>query len=69
MRAKLPGITRKRIAEDSLPLIRPCGATFPQGGRLYGLHLMNFFQQLADNIALEHTDLLAADEKQGLRGR
>ena len=27
---------------------------------------MNFFQQLADNIALEHTDLLAADEKQGL---
>ena len=62
----MPGITRKRIAEESLPLIRPCGATFPQGGRLYGLQLMNFFQQLPYNVALQHTDLFTADEEQDL---
>ena len=27
---------------------------------------MDLVQQLADNIAFQHTDLLAADEKQGL---
>ena len=27
---------------------------------------MDLFQQLADNIALQHTDLLTADEEQGL---
>ena len=34
MRAELTAATRLRATIDSLPLIRPCGATFPQGGRL-----------------------------------
>ena len=34
MRAELTAETRLRATIDSLPLIRPCGATFPQGGRL-----------------------------------
>ena len=35
MRGKLTVIAHERVAEANLPLIRLCGATFPQGGRLY----------------------------------
>ena len=35
MRGKLAVIAHERVAEANSPLIRPCGATFPQGGRLY----------------------------------
>ena len=35
MRGKLAVIAHERVAEVNSPLIRPCGATFPQGGRLY----------------------------------
>ena len=34
MRGKLAVIAHERVAEVNSPLIRPCGATFPQGGRL-----------------------------------
>ena len=34
MRGKSAIVTRLRAATKNLPLIRPCGATFPQGGRL-----------------------------------
>ena len=34
MRGKLTVIAHERVAEANLPLIQPCGATFPQGGRL-----------------------------------
>ena len=34
MRGKLAVIAHERVAEVNLPLIRPCGATVPQGGRL-----------------------------------
>ena len=29
-----PHVIGKRLLPGSFPLIRPCGATFPQGGRL-----------------------------------
>ena len=34
MRGKLAVIAHERVAEVNLPLIRPCGATFHQRGRL-----------------------------------
>ena len=34
MRGELTVIAHERVAEANSPLIRPCGATFPQGGRL-----------------------------------
>ena len=34
MRGKLAVIAHERVAEVNAPLIRPCGATFPHGGRL-----------------------------------
>ena len=34
MRGKLAVIAHERVAEVNSSLIRPCGATFPQGGRL-----------------------------------
>ena len=34
MRANLAIIARKLVIAARQPLIRPCGATFPQGGRL-----------------------------------
>lgn len=34
MRGKLAVIAHERVAEANSPLIRPCEATFPQGGRL-----------------------------------
>ena len=37
--AKLPGITRKRIAEDSSPLIRPAGPPSPKGEGFMGYSL------------------------------
>ena len=39
MRAKLPGIARKQMAEDSLPLIRPCGPPSPKGEGFMGYSL------------------------------
>ena len=45
MRGRLADMTRTRAAAASSPLIRPCGATFPLGGRLGGSHprQINFF--------------------------
>jgi len=34
MRGRLAVIAHERVAEVNSPLIRPSGATFPQGGRL-----------------------------------
>ena len=34
MRGNLAEIACKRVISVNVPLIRPCGATFPQGGRL-----------------------------------
>ena len=31
--SKLTVIAHERVAEANSPLIRPCGATFPQGGK------------------------------------
>ena len=35
MRGKLAVIAHERVAEVNSPLIRPCGATFPQGEGFY----------------------------------
>ena len=45
MRAVLAVAARERVVAVRLPLIRPCGATFPLGGRLGGSHprQINFF--------------------------
>ena len=45
MRAVLAVAARERVVAVRLPLIRPCGATFPRGGRLGGSHprQINFF--------------------------
>ena len=45
MRGRLADMTHTRAAAASSPLIRPCGATFPLGGRLGGSHprQINFF--------------------------
>ena len=36
MRGGLANATRSRAITEALPLIRPCGATFPLGGRQNG---------------------------------
>ena len=36
MRGGLANATRSRAITEALPLIRPCGATFPLGGRQSG---------------------------------
>ena len=39
MRGRCATATRERAIAANSPLIRPCGATFPQGGRLFWVNL------------------------------
>ena len=41
MRGKLAVIAHERVAEVNAPLIRPCGATFPQRGRLFYFYIVS----------------------------
>lgn len=49
MRGKLAVIAHERVAEVNLPLMRPCGATFPQGIYFYivsGAFTLNIVRML-----------------------
>ena len=57
---------RLRFAIGSLPLIRPCGATFPRGGRLwnfaasYSLKLSLTLAPLSSTVAEQPETVIAA---------
>ena len=46
MRGGLANATRSRAITEALPLIRPCGATFPPGGRQSGADPARVFKTL-----------------------
>ena len=55
MRAELTAVTRSRAIAAGLPLIRPCGATFPPRGKALGEG------DVEENMKNEQMALLVSD--------